>query len=106
MLIVKRMELLEMASKSRSIDVESAPDLLRFVEDVANTKEPVTLRREGEDLVVIEPAKPRRPKRVITEADYEAFRSAFGGWHDVDTDRLLREIYADRESGDRPPVDL
>ncbi len=33
---------------------------------------------------------------LVRIADYEAFRSAAGGWKDVDTDRLLNDIYADR----------
>ena len=40
------------------------------------------------------------------KADYEAFRSAAGGWKDVDTDKLIADIYADRALSDRPAVDL
>ena len=44
----------------------------------------------------------RRAKREKTKADYEAFRSAAGGWKEVDTDQLRADMYADRA----PPVVL
>jgi len=39
------------------------------------------------------------------EDEYKAFRSAFAGWADVDTDSLKQAIYESRKSS-RPPVDL
>ncbi|MGH2461129.1 MAG: hypothetical protein ACRDIY_19905 [Chloroflexota bacterium] len=89
-------------------DLGNNAELLRIVEEVLMTNEPRSLRREHEDLVVILPAKaaakPRR-KRLPTMAEYEAFRAAAGGWKDVDTDKLIAGIDADRGIGDRPPVD-
>ena len=42
-----------------------------------------------------------------TPADYDEFCAAAGSWSDVDTDALIRDIYAGRERiSDRPPVKL
>lgn len=99
-----------MAEHMKSIDLSEAPELLRLAEEVHRTHEPRVLRHEGQDLAVVVPVSKGAPKRrrgrAKTEADYAAFRSAAGSWHDVDTDRLLANIYADRERSDRPPVEL
>ena len=36
----------------------------------------------------------------------EAFRRAAGSWSDVDTDKLVEEIYQRRQRAERPPVNL
>lgn len=96
-----------MTRELKAIEIDDAPDLLRIAEEVKAADEPRLLRRGGEDIAIMMPIKPavrRRPKK--TRAGYDGFRAAAGGWSDVDTDRLIADIYADRESGDRPPVDL
>jgi hypothetical protein len=50
--------------------------------------------------------KKQRTSRAKTKAGYEAIRAAAGGWKDVDTDKLIADIYADRSVSDRPPVEL
>ena len=93
----------------RSIDISHVPELLRIVEEVRATNEPRVLRREGEDLAILVPSsstKRTRPRRAKTTADYEAFRSAAGSWRDVDTDKLVSEIYESRRRSTRPPVEL
>jgi hypothetical protein len=99
-----------MAAHLKSIDISDAPQLLQLAEEVHRTHESWVLRRDGEDLALVvplpAPATKRRRSRIKTEADFAAFRSAAGSWSDVDTDRLLADIYADRERSDRPPVDL
>jgi hypothetical protein len=45
------------------------------------------------------------PKPILTDEDYHAFRSAFGGWADADTDSLKKAIYESRRTS-RPPVSL
>lgn len=98
-----------MAREPRSIDISHIPELLRIVEEMRESNEPRLLRRESEDLAILSPTKTaRRPRGgpVKWKADYEAFRSAAGGWKDVDTDKLIADIYADRALGDRPPVEL
>lgn len=98
-----------MAEHPRPLDISDIPDVLRLAEEVRRAGEPRVLRRDGEDLALVIPlpqAKPRRRSRTKTDADYEAFRSAAGGWADVDTDRLINDIYEDRRRSSRPPVEL
>ena len=91
----------------RAVNISNIPDLLALAEEVRKTNEPRLLKRDDEDLAILMPLKPatkRRPKG--TKADYEAFRSAAGGWQDLDTDRLISQIYEDRHAAERPPVEL
>ena len=91
------------------IDITNIPELVRIAEEVEATKTPRELRRENKTLAVIMPvAKKARTKkgRVKTKADYEAFKSAAGGWKDIDTDKLIADIYASRRRSNRPPVKL
>ncbi len=98
-----------MAKELRRIDISGIPELLSLAEDVRRTNEPRVLRRDSEDVAMLIPlGTTSRRRRVVgkTRADYEAFRSAAGGWKDVDTDRLIANIYADRRISNRPPVEL
>ena len=93
----------------KPIDVSNVPELLRIAEEVRSTNEPRLLRRDHEDLAIVVPAARyvrSRARRLKPKANYEAFRSAAGGWKDVDTDKLLADIYADRRMSDRPAVEL
>ena len=97
-----------MARELRPIDVSSIPELLRIAEEVGKSGEARVLRSDDKDLAVVVPvARAARPsaRRRRTKADIEAFRSAAGSWKDVDTDKLLADIYEGRRSS-RPPVDL
>lgn len=98
-----------MAEHAKSIDISDVPEILRLAEEVRRAGEPRILRKDGEDLAVVvplpEPASKRRG-RTKTEADYEALRRAAGGWSDVDTDKLIADIYEDRRRSSRPPVEL
>jgi hypothetical protein len=84
---------------------EFARDIARFFKLVIHEHEPVVVENETGERVVIRPLPPTTPKRTMTEEDYRAFRSAFGGWADVDTDSLKQAIYESRKLS-RPPVDL
>ena len=99
-----------MAHEIRPIDVSSSPELLRIAEEVGASGEARLLRRDDKDLAVVvpvsAPAKPRKVGRKLSDEDRKAFLSAAGGWKDVDTDKLLEDIYASRRVSDRPPVDL
>ena len=90
------------------IDITNMPDLVRIAEEVEATKTPRELKRENKTVAVIVPAKkaPLRKKREKTKADYEAFLSAAGGWKDIDTDKLIAEIYESRRRRNRPAVKL
>lgn len=98
-----------MADHTKSIDISDVPDVLKLAEEVRRDGEPRVLRRNGEDLAVVLPlpaSEKRHGRRVLSEADYEAFRSAAGGWQDIDTDRLIENIYESRRISTRPPVEL
>ncbi len=98
-----------MRQELKHIDISNVPELVSIVEKVRTTQEPYILRRDNEDMAVLIPvtsAPKRRTRRTKTEADYEAFRSAAGGWKDVDTDTLIANIYEDRRKSNRPPVEL
>ena len=90
------------------IDITNMPELVKIAEEVEATKTPRELKRENKTVAVIMPAKkaPARKKREKTKADYEAFKSAAGGWKDIDTDKLIADIYASRRRSNRPPVKL
>ena len=98
-----------MAKELASIDISNIPELLRLVEEVRKSEKPRVLRRDSEDLAILMPTKlpsKRKPKRGRTKEDYEAFRAAAGSWKDVDTDKLIEDIYESRRRSSRPPVDL
>ena len=86
------------------------PELARIVEEVEATKKPRELRRENKPVALITPvtgAKKARKHRAKTKADYEAFKSAAGGWKDlVDTEQLKKDIYESRKISTRPPIEL
>ncbi len=91
------------------IDITNIPELVRIAEEVEATKKPRELRRDNKPVAVITPvAKESQSKKahVKIKADYEAFFSTFGSWKDVDTDRLLKNIYATRKRSNRPPIEL
>src|SRR5438874_6472506 len=92
------------------LDITNIPELVRIAEEVEATKTPRELRRENKPVALITPvtgAKKAKKQKTKTKADYEAFKSAAGGWKDVDTERLLKDIYEDRRrTNSRPPVKL
>jgi len=99
-----------MTANPTPIDISTMPDLARLAEEVARTKRPRELKRDRETVAILMPAATKqapRKTRTKTKADYAAFRSAAGGWNDVDTDQLMADIYADRRRrNSRPSVEL
>jgi hypothetical protein len=98
-----------MAKEPKHIDISSIPELLSIAHEVQRTNEPRLLRQDDEDVAILMPIKAtpkRRRTAAKTKEDYEAFKSAAGGWKDVDTDQLITDIYADRRISNRPPVEL
>ncbi|MCC7366673.1 MAG: hypothetical protein IT303_20110 [Dehalococcoidia bacterium] len=90
-----------MRDEERSVDISGDTKLRTLAEEVQATQEPCTLRRDGEEIARIVPVKPRRKRRyrVPSEADMAAFRAAAGAWKDMDTDKLVEDIYASRDAG-------
>ena len=96
-----------------TLDISDEPLLVRVTEEMQRDGRPRVLRRNGEDVAILMPQPPRKRARKSLKdwkpstEDLEAFRSAAGGWKDMDTDTLIANIYADRRAtADRPPVDL
>jgi len=102
-------EVIAMLKKEiKHIDITHIPELLRLAEEVQKSNQLTVLIKDGEEVLEVRPAKPskRRSKAALRAADYEAFRSAAGGWKGlVDTEALMKDIMASRGS-DRPPVNL
>jgi hypothetical protein len=98
-----------MVRELKAIDISNTPDLLKLAEEVRASQKPYLLRRDGEDIALLVPA-PAASKRRGTpgksEADMAAFWSSFGGWKDMDTDKLISDIYESRCISTRPPVEL
>ena len=99
-----------MSSSLTPLDISNIPDLVRVAEEVNTTKKSRVLTVSGRTLAVLMPVETSgksKEKRVKTKADYTAFRAAFGSWKDVDTDKLLKDIYEDRRrTNTRPSVQL
>lgn len=96
---------------AEDVDVTNVPELLRLAEEVRASGRPLVLRRGGEELARIVPARPARHGRLkqkkLTEEDVAAFRAAAGGWADFDVDAFLKDVYTSRDlSIGRPPVEL
>jgi hypothetical protein len=92
------------------VDISHVPEMLRVAEEVRDSREARILYSNGEEIALMVPvpqrSKRRGKRRTKTKADYDAFRSAAGSWKDVDTDRLLADIYESRRRSSRPPVEL
>ena len=84
---------------------EFASNLAGFFKYVIDDHESVIVENDEGEGVVVQPLPTTATKRILTDDDYRAFRSAFGGWADVDTDSLKKAIYESRQSS-RPPVSL
>ncbi len=72
-------------------------------------KLPLLATLGSEDIAVLMPVTPTRHKtrRTKTRADYDAFRTAAGGWKGlVDTDKLITDIYESRRLSTKPPIEL
>ena len=50
-----------MSSKPRHVEIEDGRELLRVAEEVRDSREPVLLTRDGEELAIVRPV-PRRSK--------------------------------------------
>jgi hypothetical protein len=52
-----------MAEELQPLDVSDSPDITRLAEDVARTRVPRLLRRDGEELAIVQPVAPAGRKR-------------------------------------------
>lgn len=87
------------------IDITAFPELARIVKEVETTKTARKLLLHNKPVAVIAPVKAKK-QRGKTKADYEAFRAAAGGWHDMDVEKFKADISASRKISTSPPVKL
>jgi hypothetical protein len=68
------------------IDLSDGPDLLRVVDEVAATRRPRRLQRDGRDVVTINPAPPQAPagRRVAVFTRNDALWDIVGLIDDAD----------------------
>ncbi len=99
-----------MAKETAHIPLEEfATDARAIFERVAATRKSVVVERSDGVSAVLRPTPPRRhlaAGRAISTADHKAFLESAGGWADVDTDALKRDIDESRNLPPRPPVEL
>jgi hypothetical protein len=92
------------------IEIDDEPQLLRILTAIRDGREPVRLRRAGEDLAIVTPVYANLdssgPRRIQTSDELAAFLSTAGGWADADTDALVEDMYRQRLVSTRSPVDL
>jgi hypothetical protein len=107
------MEAIAMAHEHETLDISNNPDLLRLAEEVRRRNSATVLRNGSEDVAVMMPVvstgkrkATRSPFRKKSAADMAAFFASFGGWKDVDTDRLKADIYESRNRSTSPRPEL
>ncbi len=91
------------------VDLEDTPDLAELAEKVDRDKEPRIIRRRGRMLAVLVSPRDWRPSRLVRHSPEDRARAikAAGGWADLDTDKMIEELYRARnEAPPSPPVDL
>src|SRR5437870_2568486 len=108
-IIFYRLEPKSLPVNPERIWIGNMPDLIRISEEVEATKTPRELKRDRKTVAILMPAitkaTPER-KQAKTKADYEAFLLAAGGWGDMDTYKLIANIYATRRQSNRSSVKL
>jgi hypothetical protein len=97
-----------MVKELRQISVdELAANLSDVLKRVIVDHETVVVETtEGARALVSPYPSKRRKRRTISDAHYEAFLASAGGWKDVDTEKLKRDIAESRRLSTRPPIEL
>jgi hypothetical protein len=95
-----------MAREFEFIDVSGDPALRKLAEEVRAGGKARVLRSNETDLAVILPLPRKRRPRRLSDSAREAFLSSAGGWKDVDTDQLLKDIYEARQVEEDRSVSL
>jgi hypothetical protein len=92
-----------MTDKVNEISFEEfASNLARIFEHVVHEHAAVIVENKEGERIVVQPVDSPADERIITDEQYKAFRSAAGGWADIDTDHLKEMIYESRKINSRP----
>lgn len=96
-----------MAREAIPEELNAIRDFARLAREVAKTGKRHVLKENGEDLVVISPARRRRRTgKAMTAAVREAVLASVGSWEGlVDDEQLKRDLDGAR-SDNRPPINL
>ena len=95
-----------------SIDVRNNPELERLADEIRTTRRSRVLRRGSQDLAIVMPIEDHTiseakddPQGVWTSYDPELVRIALaatmGSWSDLNTDKMISDLYRAREKGSR-----
>lgn len=96
-----------MECPARATELTTIHDFTRLAREVAATGRPHILRDNGEDLVVVSPARARPPKtKPLTQAQRQAIEALAGAWEGrINPDDFKREL-REAQWDDRPAIDL
>lgn len=90
-----------MVVQHKVIDVDESPELIRLLDQVGESKETTVLRRNGQPIAEIRPLTPRSRgprRRMDPDEARRVLRETAGGWKSlIDGDKLIEDIYADRD---------
>lgn len=77
------------------LDISAIPELRRVAEEVARSGRVRVLTENGKVVARVVPEEGRPP--MDPDERLRALLSAAGSWADVDTDKLIEDIYASRD---------
>ncbi len=96
-----------MKKELKAIEISNMPEVLRIVNEVRKSRTPRLLSRRRKPLAILRPFIGKRKRaKSKTKKDFEAFLASAGSWKDVDTDKLIKDIYESRKISSRLPVQL
>jgi len=76
---------------------EFAKNPAALVNRVASERISIIVEKDGEEVAVLRPARPKaKRRRKKSAAARKAFLSAAGSWKDIDTDKFLADNRASR----------
>ena len=93
--------------KHMTVD-EFKTNIDQILDEIVRDGDTVIVETEDRVAIEVRPAEGSSltPRPTPSAAAYAAFQAAAGSWADVDTDKLLADIYESRRLPPRPPVEL
>ncbi|MBI2170750.1 MAG: hypothetical protein HYU30_01825 [Chloroflexi bacterium] len=98
-----------MGKEYKKIELKPDTDLAKVVDDVCKDGVPRLLERDGVPVAMV--SRPEEAAKGVTNPighfDREKFLSFAGAWKDLDTDKMVEDIYRWRhEAPVNPPVEF
>ena len=92
-----------MSSNLTPVDISNIPELLNLVKEVEETKKPRELKRNDKVVAVLSPVvKTEKEAPTPSKAAWQKSLAAVGSWSDLDSDKIIADIYRWRKEGSRP----